>query len=78
MMEGIRSNWGFLRLLRLGMGVAVLLQGIMGKDPMFAAMGGLFTLMPLFNIGCCGSSGCGVTPKRGGQERQEIAYEEVR
>lgn len=77
MIERIRGNWNFMRLLRLGIGVAIVVQGIIAKDIMFAIMGGLFSLMPLLNIGCCGSSGCGVPTRRAKQETQEIAYEEV-
>jgi hypothetical protein len=76
-MNKILTGWNFMRLLRLCMGVAIVVQGIMVKDPLFALMGGLFVIMPLLNIGCCASSGCGIRNGVVKQDAQEVAYEEV-
>jgi len=77
MKQTIFSNWTLMRFLRLGMGVAILVQAIMAKDLMFAFAGILFTAMPVFNIGCCGTAGCAVPPKKEPVTTKDITYEEV-
>ena len=47
-----------MRFLRLGIGMAILVQAFIAKDFLFAFAGILFTAMPLFNVGCCGTNGC--------------------
>lgn len=77
MKQIIFSNWTFMRFLRLAMGIAILVQGIMVKDMMFAFAGILFTVMPVFNMGCCGSAGCAAPPAKEQDTKKEITYEEV-
>lgn len=57
-MKNYLRNWNFMRVLRLALGIFVIAQGIHAKEWWFVVMGGLFSLMPLLNIGCCGASGC--------------------
>lgn len=78
MKQSIRGNWNFMRLLRLGVGVFIIVQAGMTKDWSLGILGLLFAIMPLFNIGCCGSGGCAAaTPKRSAETTKEITYEEV-
>jgi hypothetical protein len=76
MLKVIFNNWNFMRVLRLGLGIAILVQaGTLHNWPM-AVAGILFTAMPLFNLGCCGSNGCNLpAPKR--ETENETSYEEV-
>jgi len=75
----ILNNWNFMRVLRLALGIFILVQGIGMKDWPVAALGGLFALMPLFNIGCCCAGGCGVPPQRQKKEgTEEVIYEELK
>lgn len=67
-----------MRILRLTIGLIVVLQAVIMKDILFGALGGLFTLMPLLNIGCCGSAGCNVPTRPNNKEVKDISYEEVR
>jgi hypothetical protein len=77
-MKSILSNWNLFRFIRLGLGVFILVQGIMTGDKFSLILGSLFTLMPLFNIGCCGAGGCGVNYKNDStNNKKEISYEEV-
>ncbi len=79
MKEMILNNWNFMRVLRLALGIFILVQGIWMKDWTLGLLGGLFGLMPLFNIGCCGAGGCSTPAQRknaGGIE--DITYEEVK
>ncbi len=77
MKQTILSNWTFIRLLRLGVGIAILVQAIIAMDILFAIFGLIFTAMPVFNIGCCGTQGCYVPPDKNQDKAKEIIYEEV-
>ncbi|MEO5998238.1 MAG: hypothetical protein ABIN89_15935 [Chitinophagaceae bacterium] len=77
MKQSILSNWNFLRLLRLVIGVAIIVQGILARDILFGLAGLLFTSMAVFNIGCCGTGGCSVPSKKISQPTKDISYEEV-
>ncbi len=77
MKQTIFSNWTLMRFLRLGMGVAILVQAVMAKDLLFAFAGIIFTAMPVFNIGCCGTAGCAAPPKKEPVTTKDITYEEV-
>lgn len=77
MMKTYFSSWNILRVLRLVAGVFIIGQGIVTRDWIFAGAGVLFSLMPIFNIGCCAASGC-KTPVRKTGNTEEITYEEVR
>jgi hypothetical protein len=77
MKQTIFSNWNFIRLLRLGAGIAILIQAVIARDILFALMGLVFTAMPVFNIGCCGTQGCSVPSEESHDKAKEITYEEV-
>ena len=77
MKQTILSNWTLMRFLRLGMGIAILVQAILAKDFGFAIAGIIFTALPVFNIGCCGTAGCAVPPKKEPGTSKKITYEEV-
>lgn len=78
MKQVIFSNWNFIRLLRLIMGVAILVQGVITKDVLFGIAGLLFTGMAVFNLGCCGGTGnCAAPPQKKDTVSKDIYYEEV-
>lgn len=58
MKHTILNGWNFARVLRLALGIFILFQGVVGREWLFALAGGLFSLMSLLNIGCCGVAGC--------------------
>ena len=66
-----------MRFLRLGLGLAVLVQAVIAKDALFALLGLGFTAMPVFKVGCCGPGGCYVPPKKNANVTKDIVYEEV-
>lgn len=78
MKNSILSGWNFMRVVRLALGIFIMVQGIVTKEWTFALPGGLFSLMPLFNIGCCGASGCNVPVAKSRKPSTDITYEEVR
>ena len=76
----IFSNWNLFRILRLGLGIAIIVQAVMARDMLFAFAGLLFSLMALFNVGCCGNGTCPPAPKNNptpGTPIKDITYEEV-
>ena len=77
MKQTVFSNWTLLRFLRLGMGIAILVQAVIAKDMLFAFAGIIFTAMPVFNVGCCGTAGCAAPPKKYSDTTKAIIYEEV-
>ncbi len=74
-MKAIMQRWNFMRLLRLVLGVAILVQGIVSKDTMTIILGTAFGGMALANIGCCGSNGCAINTRAA--KSQKIKYEEL-
>ena len=75
-MKAIIQGWNFLRILRLGLGIAILVQGIVAKETMTMVLGVIFGGMALANIGCCGTNGCAVN-SRSTNKTQKIDYEEL-
>ena len=66
-----------MRFLRLGLGIFIIVQSIMAKDWTMGILGLLFTAMPVFNIGCCGTGGCNTPTKKTFETTKDISYEEV-
>jgi hypothetical protein len=77
MKETLLQNWNFMRLLRLLAGIAIIIQAVANKDTVFGVAGLLFTMMALFNTGCCGTGGCYTPIKKTTKSTEEISYEEV-
>lgn len=77
MKQTIFTNWTFMRFLRLGLGLAILVQAVIAKDWLFALLGLAFTAMPVFNVGCCGNSGCNLPANKQHDNKKDIHYEEV-
>ncbi len=75
-MKAILHGWNFIRILRLGLGIAILVQGIVAKETMTMVLGVIFGGMAVANIGCCGTNGCAIN---GGStnKTQKIDYEEL-
>lgn len=79
MMKAYLRNWDLMRMLRLAVGIFIVVQGITTRDWMITLLGGLFSLMPLLNIGCCGgAAACSNKPvSRSNKKAEDISYEEV-
>lgn len=71
-MKNYLRNWDFTRVLRLAIGIFIIVQGVMANQWLFVGLGGLFSLMPLMNIGCCGTSSCNAPIKRSHQKAEDI------
>jgi len=74
------SNLNLVRFLRLGIGIAILVQAVIAKELLFGIAGLVFTSMAVFNIGCCGAGGCRTITsgaKTITNTTKDITYEEV-
>ena len=77
MKEIIFSNWNWMRVIRLLAGIAIIIQAIANKDTVFGVAGVLFTIMALFNTGCCSVGGCNTPIQKSNKSTEDITYEEV-
>ena len=77
-MKEYLKNWDLMRVLRLALGIIIIVQGVQAKEWLFVALGGLFSLMPLLNIGCCGASGCNTPVSKSSKKIEDITYEEIK
>jgi len=77
-MKNYLKTWDLMRVLRLALGIIIIVQGVQAKEWLFVAIGGLFSLMPLLNIGCCGVSGCNTPVSKSDKKVEDITYEEIK
>ncbi|GAB2538792.1 hypothetical protein [Spirosoma aerophilum] len=80
-MKALLAPWGFMRVLRLCMGVLIMVQSFLNNQPWIGLLGAFFVLQVLMNTGCS-AAGCSPridkrqstgTPDNG----KEAAYENV-
>jgi hypothetical protein len=69
MIKKITGGWNLMRVLRLVMGIAVIVQGIRLGEYLVWIAGSFLVLSAVFNYGCCGNSGCPVPPFKKYQEK---------
>lgn len=77
MRQNITSNWNFMRIIRLLLGIAIIVQAIVMKDWAVGILGIIFSSLPIFNIGCCGSRACNVASKKTSEIVRDVTYDEV-
>ena len=77
MKDLILNNWNIIRVLRLGIGLAIIVQALVAADILFGLAGLLFTGMAVFNASCCGSGACATTPPVNKTGSKDVSYEEV-
>ena len=66
-----------MRVLRLVMGIAIIVQAFVVKEIALGLAGLLFTGLAVFNAGCCGTSGCYSPSSKNVQPQKDIDHEEV-
>lgn len=78
-MKGYFRNWNIMRVIRLVLGLIVVGQGIYSSDWTFIVLGAFVTLLPILNLGCCGTAGCNTRINtKSDTKLEEVVYEEVR
>ena len=65
----ITGSWNFARLLQLILGGAILVEGIVKGEMVFLLGGGLFLLMSIANLGCCGGGVCRINTAEKNEEK---------
>lgn len=71
-------RWNFIRLFQLIIGISIVMEGIQRSEWVMTFVGAFFSLMPLLNIGCCGTSGCSTSLPKENNKEKEITYEEIK
>lgn len=77
-MNNYFKNWNIIRLIRLVIGVFIIVQGVQSKDWMLVTLGGVFSLMPIMNIGCCSTNNCNTHTSKNTKDINDISYEEIK
>lgn len=77
MKQTILRDWNFIRFLRLVLGLGVVIQAVVSKNWGVGLLGLYFTILPLFNIGCCGAGGCYTPLNQSAKPDTKIAGEKV-
>lgn len=77
-MKALTSNWHLMRIIRLILALAILIQSWYAKDTTTAILGVVLLATAAFNVGCCGPAGC-TTPvtKTKSTSPKNTDYEEV-
>jgi hypothetical protein len=75
-MKAILNGWNVMRIVRLILGVAILVQGIVAKDTLTIILGIFLGGTAVANVGCCGANGCAInTPST--KKTNNTLYEEL-
>ena len=79
-MSTLLSNWHFMRLFRAGIAIWAIAEAWRTSEWLLLFPGGIFALQAIFDVGCCGASGCAPNPARNTEssKTEEITYEEIR
>lgn len=62
--DKLLTNWHFMRIFRLAVGVMMLVAAFQSKDWMIGAFSAFFLYQAVSDTGCCGSQGCAPSPRR--------------
>ncbi|HNU49250.1 MAG TPA: hypothetical protein PKM40_10465 [Bacteroidia bacterium] len=57
-MNKVFSGWNWMRIIRLALGIFIVIQGVQDKSWIIVILGILFTVMAVFNAGCCYARSC--------------------
>ena len=76
--ETFFSNWNFMRLVRLALGIVAGIQAIEFHDTLLGFLSVFLLFQSLTNTGCCGSAGCAVPRSKKVEKDQEIQFEEIK
>ncbi|SEM45543.1 hypothetical protein SAMN05421856_103334 [Chryseobacterium taichungense] len=77
-MINLFKNWNFVRLFRLSMGIFLIVEAVKSGMWILVAVGAVFVVMPLLNIGCCATGNCSVPSRDSKNSSDEVRYEEIK
>jgi hypothetical protein len=75
------SNWHAMRIFRAAIAIYSIVEFVNTQDWLFLVFGGILGVQAVFDIGCCGSAGCGTAAPRPRQQAnavEEIEFEEIK
>lgn len=77
------KNWHFMRLLRAGFALWAITEAWRTGQWLLLVPGGIFAIQAIFDIGCCGASGCATPSERrygraDSVSAQDVEFEEVK
>ena len=75
-MKAILQGWNFMRIFRLALGAALVVQGVVAKDVFAIIIGSIFGGMAIARVGCCGTNSC-ATNTTSSDKIKTIHYEEL-
>lgn len=83
MMATILSNWHFMRIFRAVIAIWAIAEAWRTSEWLLLFPGGIFALQAIFDVGCCGASGCAAPPQRSfgntsEKDAETVAYEEIK
>jgi hypothetical protein len=77
--ETLLSDWNFMRILRLGLGIYISVQAVETQSMISMIFAVFLLFQAITNTGCCGSNGCSVSIKKNNSDKTEkIEYDEVK
>ena len=77
--ETLLTDWNFMRILRLGLGIYIAIQVVETHSILSGIFFFFFIFQAVTNTGCCGSNGCAVPIKKNNSDKSyEIEYEEIK
>lgn len=77
--ETLLNDWGFMRILRLVLGIYIAVQAIETQSMLSGVIAIFFLCQAITNPDCCGSNGCAVPIKKTNSDKtEEIEYEEIK
>jgi hypothetical protein len=80
----IFQNWHFTRFLRAGLAIWAYVEVWRTGEWLLFALGSIFALQAIFDLGCGGARGCGVPaqqkPYQGhtGKKAEDVVFEEIK
>lgn len=81
-MNTLLSNWHFMRVFRAAIAVWSIVEAGRTGAWLLLIPGSIFALQAIFDVGCCGASGCAVpqqrsVDKKSEKEAETLVYEEL-
>jgi hypothetical protein len=77
--ETLLTDWNFMRILRLGVGIYIAVQAVETLSLFSGVVAVFFIFQAITNTGCCGSKGCAVPLKKNNSDTiKEVEYEEIK
>ena len=79
MKQTLLSDWNFLRVLRLALGIFIAIQALETRDALSGVIAAFLLFQAVSNTGCCGVNSCS-TPivKNKSGVPEEIEFEEIK